>query len=146
MISTIVSPTIALQQQYVPSLLKIESVVPTRLTAHGSHRNINIKNSNKFVHRSYSTLSNSSTISYKNVSKKVNTNLRRHKNHYLHENNGYFEPNNKNVKIQKNTQAGSSIVFESGICKVCREHKEGYQSDRINLDRRGNVIRNLNKQ
>lgn len=138
-ISTIISPTLtALQQQYVPSLLKIESVVPTRLTSHNNHRNIHLRKTNRLIHRSYSTLCNSTTVSYKNVSKIVNTNLHRHKNHHQpQENNGCIEIVNKHLKA-KSAQANSTIIFENGVCKVQRTLKEGdAQSDRINLDRRG---------
>lgn len=137
LISNIANSTISsLQQQYVPSLLKIESVVPTRLSTFNNHRNSH--RGNRLIYRSYSTLCNNSTINYKNVSKKINTNLQRQKNNFQQDQrNGFTEPASKNAGA-KTAQTDSTIVLENGYCKIRRENKEREkQSDRINLDRRG---------
>ncbi|CRK99180.1 CLUMA_CG012552, isoform A [Clunio marinus] len=141
-----------LQQQYVPSLLKIESVVPTRLNVSRGHQ----QRTTRLITRSYSTLcgptistptaaSNptslafvNGTINYKNGTKKINSNLNRHKNHYQRLDNG-FDNDSPTGKVH-NQQANdtSCIVVEKGVYKVRRTTKEKEkQPDRINLDRRG---------
>lgn len=140
------SPVTALQQQYVPSLLKIESVVPTRLNNHRNHHH----RTNRLITRSYSTLCNTSNITintttavanvatainYKNVTKKINTNLHRsHKNHNQ-------RPDAIESPISRSSHQHSSesgVILENGIYKIRRTTKEKEkQPDRINLDRRG---------
>lgn len=142
--TTITAPSSVLQQQYVPSLLKIESVVPTRLNI---NRNQN-QRVNRLITRSYSTLcgppsisGNSSSVAngalnYKNVTKKINTNLQRHKNQQRFENGGRESPSSKINNLQ--TSETNCVVVENGIHKVRRTPKEREkQPDRINLDRRG---------
>lgn len=162
-ISTAINSSNALQQQYVPSLLKIESVVPTRLNA--ASRNLQ-QRTNRLITRSYSTLcgptatatTTTSTspvvngaVNYKNVTKKINTNLHRHKNyHHYHqqrfENERHESPTGKINNTANNNVGGqqgngndsTSVIVENGIHKVRRTMKEKEkQPDRINLDRRG---------
>lgn len=151
--TTINAQTSALQQQYVPSLLKIESVVPTRLNVNRNHQ----QRANRLITRSYSTLCGpatstittapatavnpltlaNGTVNYKNVTKKINTNLHRHKNHHqlrLENGLGHESPTG-NIKQTSDT---SCIIVENGIHKIRRTSKEKEKTpDRINLDRRG---------
>lgn len=126
-INSPLTTSIISQQQYVPSLLKIESVVPTR-----NHRN---HHANKLIYRSYSTLGNTTT-NYKHVSKsKINTNLHRHKAHPSR-----IEPSevSKDPVEVNGSQIDNSIIVENGVYKIRRSAKErDKQPDRINLDRRG---------
>jgi leucine-rich repeat-containing protein 49 len=149
--TTINSQTSSLQQQYVPSLLKIESVVPTRLNVNRNHQ----QRANRLITRSYSTLCAppstttvasttvnplalaNGTVNYKNVTKKINTNLHRHKNQLGGGQNGgggglgHESPTGK-------INNESSVIVENGIHKIRRTSKEKEkQPDRINLDRRG---------
>jgi hypothetical protein len=157
-IATAINPTNALQQQYVPSLLKIESVVPSRLNA--SSRNLQ-QRAARLMTRSYSTLcgpasiTNGTTsiaatttstiaaaaavVNYKNISKRINSNFpqqpirhhHRHKNHHRNET-GESPTGNK----ANNQQANEStfVAIENGVHKVRRTHKEKEkQPDRINL-------------
>jgi Leucine rich repeat/Leucine Rich repeats (2 copies) len=163
-IATAINSPSALQQQYVPSLLKIESVVPTRLNA---SRNLHNR-ANRLITRSYSTLcgpttlttnGNGAAVNYKNVTKKINTNLHRHKNHHHHhhhhhqnyhhqqqhqqysryENERHESPTGKiNNSNQQAANEATSMAIENGVSKVRRTVKEKErQPDRINLDRRG---------
>lgn len=111
--TTLNAQTNGFQQQFVPSLLRIESVVPTRLNANRFAR------VNRVITRSYSTLCGTSTaapsssilgsstltspfslsnglagaivpaptmVNYKNVTKRINTNLQqRHKTNHHHQ-------------------------------------------------------------
>lgn len=143
--TTINAQTSALQQQYVPSLLKIESVVPTRLNANRSHH----QRANRLITRSYSTLCGpatsspvnpltlaNGTVNYKNVAKKINTNLHRHKNHQPN-GVGHESPTGK-INNQQASSDASCVVVENGIHKIRRTSKEKEKiPDRINLDRRG---------
>lgn len=133
--TTINAPTSALQQQYVPSLLKIESVVPTRLNASRTHQ----QRANRLITRSYSTLCgpaptavipNGAITNYKNITKKINTNLPRHK------------PESPTGRLNGQAPTDcSSIIVEAGVHKIRRTPKErDKQPDRINLDRRGLCI------
>jgi Leucine rich repeat/Leucine Rich repeats (2 copies) len=140
--TTINAQTSALQQHYVPSLLKIESVVPTRLNASRTHQ----QRANRLIARSYSTLCGPApatvafggipngamaAINYKNITKKINTNLLRHKPL-----NGHESPTGK-INGQPASDS-SSIIVEAGVSKIRRTPKEkDKQPDRINLDRRG---------
>lgn len=148
-IATAINPTNALQQQYVPSLLKIESVVPSRLNA--SSRNLQLR-ANRLMTRSYSTLcgpasitngtaaATATVVNYKNVSKRINSNFpqqqqpfrhHRHKNHHHDVN-----ETSPTGKINNSQQANEStaIAIENGVHKVRRNHKEkDKQPDRINL-------------
>lgn len=147
--TTINAQTSALQQQYVPSLLKIESVVPTRLNVNRSHQ----QRANRLITRSYSTLCGptappatatqvanplafiNGTVNFKNVTKKINTNLHRHKNHQRIES-GHESPTGK-INNQQ-TSDTSCLIVENGIHKIRRTSREKEkQPDRINLDRRG---------
>lgn len=143
--TTINAQTSALQQQYVPSLLKIESVVPTRLNVNRNHQ----QRANRLITRSYSTLCGpatstpvnlltlaNGTVNYKNVAKKINTNLHRHKNH--HPNGvGHESPTGK-INNQPAASDASCVIVENGIHKIRRTSKEKEKiPDRINLDRRG---------
>lgn len=117
-IATAINPTNALQQQYVPSLLKIESVVPSRLNA--SSRNLQ-QRAARLMTRSYSTLcgpasiTNGTTsiaastttstiaaaaavVNYKNVSKRINSNFPQQqqqqqtiRHHHRHKNHHQYE-------------------------------------------------------
>ncbi|CAO1415953.1 unnamed protein product [Diamesa serratosioi] len=150
-VTSIGSPVTILQQQYVPSLLKIESVVPIRLNNHRNHHH----RTNRLITRSYSTLCNATTITttttaaaaaaavanvttainYKNVTKKINTNLHRsHKNH-----NQRPDAIESPISRSNNQHSGESgVILENGIYKIRRTTKEKEkQPDRINLDRRG---------
>jgi Leucine-rich repeat (LRR) protein len=158
--STINASSAALQQQqqYVPSLLKIESVVPTRLNA-----TRNMQRANRLMTRSYSTLCGPTSITtaipvpsaaaayanglvnYKNVTRKINTNLHRHKNNH-HQN--YHQPQQQQnerhesptSKVNNHQQANdtTNVIVENGVHKVRRTAREREkQPDRINLDRRG---------
>lgn len=148
--TTINAQTSALQQQYVPSLLKIESVVPTRFNVNRNHQ----QRANRLITRSYTTLCgpgsstiatatspllfSNGTVNYKNVTKKINTNLHRHKNHQQRFENGigHESPTGKINNQQANES--SCVVVENGIHKIRRTPKEKEkQPDRINLDRRG---------
>lgn len=142
--TTIGAQTSCLQQQYVPSLLKIESVVPTRLNVNRNHQ----QRANRLITRSYSTLCGPATISaatnpfplangtvnYKNVTKKINTNLHRHKNHHQR-----LDNESPTAKINnQQTSDTSCIIVENGVHKIRRTSKEKDKiPDRINLDRRG---------
>jgi leucine-rich repeat-containing protein 49 len=142
--TTIGAQTSCLQQQYVPSLLKIESVVPTRLNVNRNHQ----QRANRLITRSYSTLCGPGTISsttnpfplangtvnYKNVTKKINTNLHRHKNHHQR-----LDNESPTAKINnQQTSDTSCIIIENGVHKIRRTSKEKDKiPDRINLDRRG---------
>lgn len=162
LISNITTTTTLQQQQYVPSLLKIESVVPMRLNA--NTRNIQ-QRTNRLMTRSYSTLCGPTTIptaiqtpttltsglvNYKNVTKKINTNLNRQKNTTTNQQQSSYQPQrieNENRhgsptgKINNSQQQASdvtNVLVENGIHKVRRTVKEKEkQPDRINLDRRG---------
>jgi leucine-rich repeat-containing protein 49 len=142
--TTIGAQTSCLQQQYVPSLLKIESVVPTRLNVNRNHQ----QRANRLITRSYSTLCGPATIAtatnpfplangtvnYKNVTKKINTNLHRHKNQHQR-----LDNESPTAKIN-NQQASDTncIIVENGVHKIRRTSKEKDKiPDRINLDRRG---------
>lgn len=155
--TTITAQTSALHQQYVgTSLLKIESVVPTRLNVNRNHQ----QRSNRLITRSYSTLCGpasspvvsaavaaaspltfaNGTVNYKNVTKKINTNLHRHKNHHhqqrLESGHGHESPTGKINNSQ--TSDTSCLIVENGVHKIRRTSKEkDKQPDRINLDRRG---------
>jgi leucine-rich repeat-containing protein 49 len=167
--TTISAQQSAFQQQFVPSLLRIESVVPTRLNVNRFQR------VNRLFTRSYSTLcgnssipnpftlissnlpvtsstsgiaaattittTNNNNVNYKNVTKKINTNLQRHKNHHYQqrlEQNGHESPSSKINNHQTTTETSCCIIAENGIQKVRRTPKEkDKQPDRINLDRRG---------
>lgn len=128
-INSSLTTSIISQQQYVPSLLKIESVVPTR--------NQRSHHANKLIYRSYSTLGNTTnTTNYKNVSKsKINTNLHRHKAHASK----IEQPDTSKDPVEVNgSQIDNSIIVENGVYKIRRSVKErDKQPDRINLDRRG---------
>jgi leucine-rich repeat-containing protein 49 len=143
--TTIGTPTSCLQQQYVPSLLKIESVVPTRLNVNRNHQ----QRANRLITRSYSTLCGPATIAtannpfplangtvnYKNVTKKINTNLHRHKNHHQRLDNE--SPTTAKINNQQASDT-NCIIVENGIHKIRRTSKEKDKiPDRINLDRRG---------
>lgn len=153
--TTINAQTSALQQQYVPSLLKIESVVPTRLNVNRNHQR-----SNRLITRSYSTLCgpvtstiaaaaaaavvinplvlSNGTVNYKNVTKKINTNLHRHKNHHQRFENGHGHESPTGKINNQQTNDTSCVVVENGVHKIRRTPKEKEkQPDRINLDRRG---------
>ena len=150
--TTINAQSSTLQQQYVPSLLKIESVVPTRLNVNRNHQ----QRANRLITRSYSTLCGpassvvpgtiptnplslaNGTGNYKNVTKKINTNLHRHKNHHqrLESGHGHESPTGKINNSQ--TSDLSCIIVENGVHKIRRTPKEKDKTpDRINLDRRG---------
>lgn len=142
--TSIGSPVTVLQQQYVPSLLKIESVVPTRLN---NHRNHHQHRTNRLITRSYSTLCTTTltttatvanvatAINYKNVTKKINTNL--HRSHKKH--NQRADAIESPISRSSNQHNGESgVILENGIYKIRRTTKEKEkQPDRINLDRRG---------
>lgn len=157
-IATAINPTNALQQQYVPSLLKIESVVPTRLNA--SSRNLQQQQqqqmrANRLMTRSYSTLcgptsitngsvtSTTTVVNYKSVSKRINANFpqqqqqqirhhHRHKN-YHHDAIDANSPTSK-INSQLAINESTSIAIENGVHKVRRNQKEkDKQPDRINL-------------
>lgn len=149
------SSTNALQQQYVPSLLKIESVVPTRINA--STRNLQ-QRANRLITRSYSTLCGPTSIitpftnglvNYKNVTKKINTNLHHgHKNININGNhqNYYNQQQQQNERHESPTSKingqqvsdTTNVIVENGVYKVRRTTKErDKHPDRINLDRRG---------
>lgn len=169
--SAINSTTTLQQQQYVPSLLKIESVVPMRLNA--NTRNLQ-QRANRLITRSYSTLCGPSTIptppistataaltsgivNYKNVTKKINTNLNRQKYNSNQQqqqsststsyqqqqqqrldNERHESPTGKINNQQQQTNDVTNILVENGVHKVRRTTKEKEkQPDRINLDRRG---------
>lgn len=167
-IATAINPTNALQQQYVPSLLKIESVVPTRLNA--SSRNLQ-QRANRLMTRSYSTLcgpatsiangsttsiatTTSSVVNYKNVSKRINSNFiqqvtpqfrhhHRYKNHHANNSNNNNNNDTSDSPTGKinNQQANelTSIAIENGVHKVRRTYKEKEkQPDRINLGKSSN--------
>jgi hypothetical protein len=156
-IATAINPTNALQQQYVPSLLKIESVVPSRLNA--STRNLQ-QRAARLMTRSYSTLcgpasiTNGATsianaaaavVNYKNVSKRIiNSNFpqaqqqqlirhhHRHKNHHHHETGE--SPTGKAASSQQQANESTFVAIENGVHKVRRTQKEKEkQPDRINL-------------
>ena len=148
--TTITAQTSALQQQYVPSLLKIESVVPTRLNVNRNHQ----QRANRLITRSYSTLCgpasstiataanpisfSNGTVNYKNVTKKINTNLHRHKNHQQRLENGIGNESPTGKINSQQTNDTSCVIVENGIHKIRRTSKEKEkQPDRINLDRRG---------
>lgn len=154
--TTISAQTSALQQQYVPSLLKIESVVPTRLNVNRNHQ----QRANRSITRSYSTLCGpttstivvtaaavvagnplsftNGTVNYKNVTKKINTNLHRHKNHQQRLENGHGHESPTGKINNQQTNDTSSVIVENGIHKIRRTTREKEkQPDRINLDRRG---------
>lgn len=144
--------TSALQQQYVPSLLKIESVVPTRLNVNRNHQ----QRAHRLITRSYSTLCGpatstitasastnpltlaNGTVNYKNVTKKINTNLHRHRNHHQRLENGLGHESPTGKINNQQTSDTSSLIVENGVHKIRRTSKEKEkQPDRINLDRRG---------
>jgi hypothetical protein len=157
-IATAINPTNALQQQYVPSLLKIESVVPSRLNA--SSRNLQ-QRAARLITRSYSTLCGppasitngtiastaaattttiaAAVVNYKNVSKRINSNFpqqqlirhhHRHKNH--HHQHDIESPTGKANNQQLNES--TFVAIENGVHKVRRTQKEkDKQPDRINL-------------
>lgn len=147
-IATAINPTNALQQQYVPSLLKIESVVPTRLNA--SSRNLQLR-ANRLMTRSYSTLcgpasitngtATTTVVNYKNVSKRINSNFPQQQQqqfrHHRHKNQHHdANETSPTGKINNSQQANEStaIAIENGVHKVRRNHKEkDKQPDRINL-------------
>lgn len=150
--TTITAQTSILQQQYVPSLLKIESVVPTRLNVNRNHQ----QRANRLITRSYSTLCGptastspspttgnplsfaNGTVNYKNVTKKINTNLHRHKNHHQRLENGHGHESPTGKINNQQTSDTSCIVVENGVHKIRRTSKEKEKiPDRINLDRRG---------
>lgn len=152
--TTINAQTSVLQQHYVPSLLKIESVVPTRLNANRSHQ----QRANRLITRSYSTLCGpvtstiaasaavvvnpllltNGTVNYKNVTKKINTNLHRHKNHHQRLENGHGHESPTGKINNQQTNDTSCVIVENGVHKIRRTPKEkDKQPDRINLDRRG---------
>lgn len=159
-IATTINSTATLQQQqYVPSLLKIESVVPMRLNA--NTRNIQ-QRANRLITRSYSTLCGPTTIApsptstpvtaitsglvnnYKNVTKKINTNLGRQQKNNTNqqqqqqrlENERHESPTGK-INNQQASDV-TNVLVENGIHKVRRNVREKEkQPDRINLDRRG---------
>lgn len=154
-IATAINPANALQQQYVPSLLKIESVVPTRLNA--TTRNLQQRaNRHSLLTRSYSTLcgpapsiTNGVTttvvtaVNYKSVTKRINTNFppqqppqQNHRPHHRQKNNHYRDANDSPTGKINNQQANEStyIAIENGVHKVRRTPKEKEkQPDRINL-------------
>ncbi|KAG5682402.1 hypothetical protein PVAND_011755 [Polypedilum vanderplanki] len=144
-------------QQHAPSLLKIESVVPTRLNA-----TRNIQRNNRLMTRSYSTLCGPTPISnivatpipvaaayanglvnYKNVTRKINTNINhrqknngQHQQQFLMQNERHESPTNK-LNGQQAIEV-TNIIVENGVHKVRRTAREREkQPDRINLDRRG---------
>lgn len=149
-IATAINPTNTLQQQYVPSLLKIESVVPTRLNA--TSRNLQ-QRANRLMTRSYSTLcgpasiANGTTIAaasvvaavnYKAVTKRINANFpqQNHRPPHRQKNHHYRDANDSPTGKINNQQANEStyIAIENGVHKVRRSQKEKEkQSDRINL-------------
>lgn len=155
-IATAINPANALQQQYVPSLLKIESVVPTRLNA--ATRNLQ-QRANRLMTRSYSTLcgpaslTNGATITaasvvtavnYKNVTKRINTNLQQaplppqqnHRSHHRQKNPHYRDVSESPTGKINNQQANEStyLAIENGVHKVRRTHRDKEkQPDRINL-------------
>lgn len=157
-IATTINSTATLQQQqYVPSLLKIESVVPMRINA--NTRNIQ-QRANRLITRSYSTLCGPTAPSptstpvttitsglvnnYKNVTKKINTNLSRQQKNNTNqqqqqqrlENERHESPTGK-INNQQASDV-TNVLVENGIHKVRRNVKEKEkQPDRINLDRRG---------
>lgn len=153
--TTINAQTSALQQQYVPSLLKIESVVPTRLNVNRNHQ----QRANRLITRSYSTLCGpttptittavaasvvnpltlaNGTANYKNVTKKINTNLHRHKNHPPRIENGLGHESPTGKINNQQVSDTSCVVVENGVHKIRRTSKEKEKiPDRINLDRRG---------
>lgn len=161
-IATAINPTNALQQQYVPSLLKIESVVPSRLNT--SSRNLQ-QRAARLMTRSYSTLcgpasitngttsiaaSTTSTIAaaaavvnYKNVSKRINSNFPQQqqqqqpiRHHHRHKNHHHNEIGESPTGKVNNQQANEStfVAIENGVHKVRRTQKDKEkQPDRINL-------------
>lgn len=151
-IATAINPTNALQQQYVPSLLKIESVVPTRLNA--TSRNLQ-QRANRLMTRSYSTLcgpaaiTNGTTtvtaasvvtaVNYKAVTKRIQAPLppqQNHRPHHCHKNHHYRDASDSPTGKINNQQANEStyIAIENGVHKVRRTQKEKEkQPDRINL-------------
>lgn len=152
-IATAINPTNALQQQYVPSLLKIESVVPTRLNA--TSRNLQ-QRANRLMTRSYSTLCGPASITngtattvqassvvtavnYKAVTKRIQAPLppqQNHRPHHRHKNHHYRDASNSPTGKINNQQANEStyIAIENGVHKVRRTQKEKEkQPDRINL-------------
>jgi len=156
--TTINSAATLQQQQYVPTLLKIESVVPMRLNA--NTRNIQ-QRTNRLITRSYSTLCGPTTAptpttpvtaitsglvnNYKNVTKKINTNLNRQQknntNQQLQQQQRLENERHESPTGKINNQQASdvtNVLVENGVHKVRRMVKEKEkQPDRINLDRRG---------
>lgn len=162
-IATAINPTNALQQQYVPSLLKIESVVPSRLNA-AATRNLQqqqLRANRALMTRSYSTLcgpasilngttvttsiaatatTTTTIVNYKSVSKRINTNFplqQQQRHHHRHKNhhdaNERSSPTSKINNQQANSEA-TSVAIENGVHKVRRNQKEKEkQPDRINL-------------
>lgn len=150
-IATSINPSNVLQQQYVPSLLKIESVVPTRLNA--TSRNFQHRAS-RLMTRSYSTLcgpasiTNGSTtvtttsvvtaVNYKAVTKRIQAPLphQNHRPHNRHKSHHYRDASDSPTGKINNQQANEStyIAIENGVHKVRRTQKEKEkQPDRINL-------------
>lgn len=147
-----INPTNSLQQQYVPSLLKIESVVPTRLNA--ATRNLR---ANRLMTRSYSTLCGPASISsgttitatsvvtavnYKSVTKRIQAPFlpqQNHRPHHRQKNHHYRDVSDSPTGKINNQQANEStyIAIENGVHKVRRIPKEKEkQPDRINLGKR----------
>lgn len=144
--TTLNAQTNGFQQQFVPSLLRIESVVPTRLNANRFAR------VNRVITRSYSTLCGttapsssilgSSTltspfslsnglagaivpaptmVNYKNVTKRINTNLQqRHKTNHHHQRlDGNESPQGK---INNNGSASAVQAMTSETCCIMVEN------------------------
>ncbi len=148
-IATAINPINALQQQYVPSLLKIESVVPTRANP---VRNPQQRANRRLMTRSYSTLCGPeappvvANVNYKNVTKRINSNFPQqppttpqlnHRPHHRHKNHHHYRDTNDSPTGKINNQQTNEttyIAIENGVHKVRRTQKEKEkQPDRINL-------------